>query len=177
MAKYILFLRGIMPTGKNKVPMAELRTALEKNGFNEVQTYIQSGNVILSSTKTKAATEKLVEAIIKKTFGGDIPTIARTPKELEAVLNKNPFSKNYQAQTYFTLLADTPDKNKATDLLSLDFSPDEVEIIGANLYTRYNTKHSDSKFNNNFYERKLGITATTRNHNTLTNILAILKDK
>lgn len=177
MDKYILFLRGVTPTGKNKVPMAELRTLLEKNGFSEVKTYIQSGNVILKTAKTKREIEKNVQVLIKKNFGGDIPCVAKTLKEAEVIFGKNPFSKNHQSQTYFTFFKNPPEKNKLIEFLKLDFSPDAVEVIGDTLYTRYKTQHSDSKFNNNFYERKLGIEATTRNFNTLTNIIRLMSEE
>lgn len=177
MAKYILFLRGVAPKGKNKVPMAELRAVLEKNNFTEVRTYIQSGNVLLKTTKTKSETEKIVQTLIKKNFGGDIPCVAKTLRELEFIIQKNAFSKSFQAQTYFTFLKTPPEKIKLTEFLKLDFSPDAVEIIEDTIYTRYKTKHSDSKFNNNFYEKKLSIEATTRNFNTLTNIIRLMNEE
>jgi uncharacterized protein (DUF1697 family) len=177
MVKYIVFLRGVMPTGKNKVPMAELKVVLEKNHFEEVRTYIQSGNVILATTKKKNEIEIVFQELIKKNFGGDIPCIAKTLKEMEVIFDKNPFSKKHQLQTYFTFFKNPPDKIKLMEFLKLDFSQDKVEIIGDVLYTKYKTKHSNSKFNNNFYERKLGIKATTRNFKTLKNVIHLLGEK
>ena len=56
---------------------------------------------------------------------------------------------------------------------TIDFSPDQVQYWGNTIYTLYATKHSDSKFNNNYFERKLKVTATTRNLNTMTKLIAI----
>lgn len=153
--------------------MAELRKALKKAKYSNVKTFIQSGNVILESDKSKSEIEKSIEAIIKKNFGGEIPCVAKSVKELETILKKNPFSEKDRAQIYFTMLASRPDGKIQKELLKTDFSPDKVGIIGEIIYTRYNTKVSDSKFHNNFFERKLGVKATTRNFNTMTKVLGL----
>jgi len=59
------------------------------------------------------------------------------------------------------------------ELVSTDFSPDQVRYVNNTIYTLYATKHSDSKFNNNFFERKLKVTATTRNLNTMLKLVAL----
>lgn len=108
MATYILPLRGVMPTGKNKVPMAALRTALEAAGLNGVRTYIQSGNVIASTTLSRSALEARVHDLIAAEFGGDIPVMARTPDELRNVLTGNPFAAHDPARQYITLFQTAP---------------------------------------------------------------------
>lgn len=89
------------------------------------------------------------------------------------VMAGNPFPAGMAARTYFSLLAAPPDAHLADALARLDFSPDGVRIVGDAIYTLYATKLSDSKFNNNFFERKLGVAATTRNFNTLSRCLAL----
>lgn len=69
MKTYIILLRGVTPSGKNKVPMAPLRAALTKAGLKDVQTYIQSGNVIAASELTQAALEKLVRESFVRVLG------------------------------------------------------------------------------------------------------------
>jgi len=74
MKRYIAFLRGINISGKNKVPMAELKQGFEKLGFGEVRTYLNSGNVIFSSDEDGAKKfTNQIEVMIKKRFGLDIP--------------------------------------------------------------------------------------------------------
>jgi Uncharacterized protein conserved in bacteria len=174
--RYAVFLRGVMPSGKNRVPMAELRSILEKNGFTDVKTYIQSGNVILSSAKSKEAVEKSVESLIKKHLGGDIPCVAKTLKEMKTILKKNPFSEDQQAHTCFTFFKQSPVKAKVNEFMKTDFAPDEVKIIGDVLYIRFNTKQSDSKFNNNLFEKRLNIQATSRNYNTTSKMLELVRE-
>lgn len=77
MKKYIVILRGVMPTGKNKVPMAQLREKIKEGGFEGVKTYIQSGNVLLKTNLTRAKLEKEIHQLIEKHFGGDLVIIGR----------------------------------------------------------------------------------------------------
>ncbi len=173
MNTFIILLRGVTPSGKNKVLMAPLRVALTKAGLKDVQTYIQSGNIIAVSSLTAPEIEELVHEVIQNSTGGDIRALARTPDQLAAVLEGNPFKDVDPPQPYFSLLATEPEKGPLKELLSTDFSPDQVYYRNNTIYTLYATKHSDSKFNNNFFERKLGVAATTRNINTMNKLVAL----
>lgn len=173
MNTFVILLRGVTPTGKNKVLMAPLRAALTKAGLKDVQTYIQSGNVVAAYSLTNPELEKLVHEVIRKSFGGDIAVLVRTPEQLSDILKRNPFINADGTKLYFSLLATEPDKKLLKEFLSTDFSPDRVRYVNNTIYTLYATKHSDSKFNNNYFERKLRITATTRNLNTMTKLVAL----
>lgn len=170
---FVILLRGIMPTGKNKVPMAALRAALGKAELTNVRTYIQSGNLIAASELSQAKLEQLVHDVIEKNFGGDITVVARTAAQFKNVMKKNPFSHADKSKLYFSLLASRPESNLIKEFLSLDFSPDTVQVVDDVIYTLYATKYSDSKFNNNFFERKLNVAATTRNFNTMTKLIEL----
>lgn len=171
MKTFIILLRGVTPTGKNKVLMAPLREALTKAGLKDVQTYIQSGNVVAQTRLTQIELEKAVHEVIHNNFGGDIAVLAKTPGQFSKILNHNPFKKEDGKRLYFSLLATEPDKKLLKEFLSTDFSPDHVRYFKNTIYTLYATKHSDSKFNNNYFERKLKVTATTRNLNTMTKLI------
>ena len=173
MNTFVILLRGVAPTGKNKVPMAPLRTALTKAGLKDVRTYIQSGNVIVSSELGQAALERRVHEIIRKNFGGDIAVLARTAKQFIGVLKRNPFAETDRKKLYFTLFVTPPDKKLLKEFLSTDFSPDQVRLVKDTLYTLYATEHKNSKFNNNFFERELKVTATTRNLSTMLKVVAL----
>lgn len=89
--RHIAFLRGINISGKNKVPMAELKQGFEKLDLGEVKTYLNSGNVIFSSDEDGA--EKFtnqIEVMIKKRFGLDIPVFVISKEELENILYNAP---------------------------------------------------------------------------------------
>lgn len=173
MKTYAILLRGVTPTGRNRVPMAELRIALAEAGLRDVRTYIQSGNVIARSGLDQAAVEALVHEVIARAIGADIAILARTHAQLKYVMAHNPFPPEAASRTYFSLLAANPSAPLVEELRRLDFSPDDVRIVGSVIYTLYATKLSDSKFHNNFFERKLKVAATTRNFNTLSRLVEL----
>lgn len=91
MRRYIAFLRGINISGKNKVPMAELKKCFEKLGFGEVKTYLNSGNVAFSGDEDNiGSVAKQIEAMIKKQFDFDIPVFIISKEELEDILHNAP---------------------------------------------------------------------------------------
>ena len=173
MNTFIILLRGVTPTGKNKVPMAPLRAALTEAGLKEVQTYIQSGNVIAESELTRSDMERHVHEVIRHRFGGDITVIARTPTQFSEIFKRNPFTGADQRRLYFSLLSVKPDQKFLKAFGSIDFSPDQVRYADRTIYTLYATRHSDSRFNNNYFERTLKVAATTRNFNTMTRLSAL----
>jgi uncharacterized protein (DUF1697 family) len=173
MKPYVILLRGVMPTGKNKVPMAQLRTALAAAGLLDVQTYIQSGNVIARSDLERLPLEQLVHDVIAREIGAEIAVIARTAEEYRRVLDANPFPQADTSRLYFSLLSAQPAQKLLDELLGIDFSPEEVKIIDDVIYTLYATKQSDSRFHNNFYESRLKVAITTRNFNTTARLVAM----
>ncbi len=173
MQTYVILLRGVMPTGRNKVPMAQLRVVLAAAGLADVQTYIQSGNVLARSGLERASLERLVHETIAKEIGADIAVIARTAVEYQRVLQVNPFPQTDSARVYFSLLAAPPGPKLLEEFLAIDFAPDVVKVIGDVIYTLYATRQSDSRFHNNFFESKLRVAATTRNFNTTSRLVAL----
>jgi len=173
MKTYIILLRGVMPFGKNKVPMADLRKELTQAGLKDVQTYIQTGNVILKSNLSQVKLEQLVHDTIRNMMGGDITVIARTSQQFRNILERNPFMDSDTSKLYFSLLTSLPDPEQLKNFLSLDFSPDKVCVIDDVIYTLYATKLSDSKFTNNYFESKLKVRATTRNFNTMSKLVQL----
>ncbi|MEN5163858.1 DUF1697 domain-containing protein [Achromobacter kerstersii] len=169
----IILLRGVMPTGKNKVLMAPLREALEAAGLHNVRTYIQSGNVIASTKLGQASVEDLVHRVIHEQFGGDIKVLARPPSHLIDALENNPFKREDPAKLYFTLLASQPEDAMLSSFHGLSHAPDQVQVVGDMAYVLCATKYSDLKANNNFIERKLKVAATTRNFNTMSKLIAL----
>ena len=168
-----------MPSGKNKVPMAPLRAALEAAGLRGARTYIQSGNVIVTTAQKPAAVERLAHDLIREKFGGDITVFSRSPDYLRNVLATCPFKKALAgaradtARLFFTFLATMPDPALLRAFLAPGYAPDQIEIIGDMAHVLCATKYSDTKINNNFIERKLKLRATTRNYNTLANLVAL----
>lgn len=153
--------------------MAELRVVLAKAGLLDVQTYIQSGNVVARSHLDQDSIQSLVHDAIAQGIGADIAVFVRTHRQIKGVLECNPYPLHAAARTYFSLLAAVPPSPMIEKLSQIDFSPDHVEVAGGVIYTLYATKYSDSKFNNNFFERRLKVAATTRNFNTMSRLVEL----
>ena len=91
MKRYVAFLRGINISGKNKVPMAELKKTFEELGFREVKTYLNSGNVVFSSDDENIRSlTSWIETMIKEQFGLDIPAFVTLKEELKDILQHAP---------------------------------------------------------------------------------------
>ena len=153
--------------------MATLRTILSEAGLRDVQTYIQTGNVIARSELERAEIETLVHDAIRERIGARISAIARTAEQFRVIFERNPFANIDNARVYFSLSSERPGREQREEFLLTDFAPDAVRLIDDTLYTLYNTKHSDSKFTNNFFEKQLKVTSTSRNFNTMSKLVEL----
>lgn len=173
---YIILLRGVMPTGRNKVPMAQLRDVLVDAGFGNVRTYIQSGNALVDTQLSALETESCVHDLIKEHIGADLAVVARTSAELQQVLFDNPFQEGYDlSRVFFVLFARSPAADKVKELLAQDFGEEKLAIVGDAAYLYIPGTYARGKLGNNFLEKKLNISATMRNYNTLRKLVEMGK--
>lgn len=174
MKTYISILRGINVSGHKKILMNDLKNMYENIGFQDVITYIQSGNVIfktnLKTTNTQLA--KLIEDELKLQFGFDIPVIIRTIDDLKNMIILNPFSNEQIDKLYITLLSNIPNTNNLEQLNLLSFLPDKFKIIDKEIYLSV-VSYGNTKLSNNFFENILKITATTRNIKTINKLIEL----
>ncbi|WP_158840892.1 DUF1697 domain-containing protein [Polaribacter sp. L3A8] len=170
MKKYIVLLRGINVSGKNKLPMAELRNLLNDLGFKNVQTYIQSGNIILESDEGKSVICKKINEAIKNKFGFDVPVIARTVPQFKKAIASYPFPTDNTKIVAFVFLNK---KVYETKIDVIDIGKDQYLIDNDTVYIYCETGFSKTKLTNNLFERKLLVSATTRNYNTTLKLLEL----
>ncbi|MCB0571985.1 MAG: DUF1697 domain-containing protein [Phaeodactylibacter sp.] len=174
MKTYIVLLRGVMPTGKNRVPMAQLRELLSDNGFEAVRTWIQSGNVVLRTALSPAELEESVRQLIKTHIGPELAIIARTGEQLQQLLDENPFREGYDiSRVFYVSFQEYPSSEKVESLLAQDFAPEVLAITSTAAYMYIPHTYGRGKLSNNFLERKLGVAATTRNFNTLKKLIEL----
>jgi len=177
MVTYIALIRGINVTGNKIVPMAKLREMFEALGFKQVRTYIASGNVIFQAAKT--APEKLsrkIEAEILKEFGFSASVITKTPEELAAALSNNPFLKEKNidpSKLHVSFLSDVGAEAGISKLAALETGCDRFHCVGREIYLHCPDGYGNTKLNNNVLEKLLGVTATTRNWNTVSKLYAM----
>jgi uncharacterized protein (DUF1697 family) len=170
-------LRGINVGGKTKVPMAELRAMFESLGYEDVRTYVQSGNVVFRSVfASEPDVKQTIEAAIERAFGLPVPVIVRTPRELEAVIERNPFLADESEPTklHVIFLDDTPDEAAVATLDPNRSPPDRFTVIGRELYVHYPNGAGRSKITIDYVERRLATRATARNWNTVTKLLGMM---
>lgn len=154
--------------------MADLRHLLEQLPFSRVQTYIQSGNLILE--REGAALEAMtreIEAAILAAYEYHVPTLLLTPDHWKRVIEGNPFIQDPEKdikKMYLTFLWEAPDPARISQLRAKDYAPEEWVLDGTTIYFYSPNGYGRAKMNNNFFEQQLKVAATTRNWRTV-NIL------
>ncbi|GGI55817.1 DUF1697 domain-containing protein [Winogradskyella haliclonae] len=173
---YIALLRGINVGGHRKVLMAELRELLSKSGLKDVQTYIQSGNVVFQSSDTAKHIKSNIEKAILDYFGFEVTTLIKTDDQLKAIFDNCPFQNEEKEKSYFMMLDSIPDKIGLEEVSELSYSGEEFHITDNCIYFFSANGYGRTKFNSSFFERKLKANATARNYKTMLKLLAMVKE-
>jgi uncharacterized protein (DUF1697 family) len=172
MPTYISILRGINVGGQKKIQMEELKVLYERLDFEEVTTFIQSGNVIFKTEhhyQSSVLSEKIEKAIEEK-YHFYVPVIIRNKDEIQLILSSNPFLKESSVnreKLHVTFLDKEPASEKIAAIHKYDFPPDRFHIKGKEVYLFCSNGYGNTKLSNNFFEKKLLVRATTRNWNTV----------
>jgi uncharacterized protein (DUF1697 family) len=173
---YIAILRGINVSGKNMIKMSELQNLFESLGFIKVKTYIQSGNVIFEAEAKKPnEIEKLVKEKISERFGLKVPVLVKAKSEVEEVLQNNPFLQTDVdvSKLHVTFLSAEPQQVNIEKINKDQYLPDEFVLRCIAIYLYCPNGYGNTKLNNNFFESKLKVMATTRNWKTLNELVRI----
>jgi uncharacterized protein (DUF1697 family) len=177
MKTYIAILRGINVSGKNIIKMDVLRLAFAELNFENVRTYIQSGNVVFKSKISDAKNlEKKISKKILDKFGFNVPVIVKEISEIIEVFNNNPFVNQRNEEInflYVTFLSELPEKENLKKILSIKSESDEYVVSGKNIYLYCPKGYGNTKLSNTFFENKLKVSATTRNWKTLRELIDI----
>lgn len=175
MKMYIAFLRGINVGGHNKIRMVELRTSIEKTGFKNVQTYIQSGNVVFETEETSMTVIKnLLEKCIKKNFGVTIPVLLLEKEVIINILKNYPFKTAEDKNQYFTLLYYPAKETMISAFNKLQFKTEDYLLTQNYVYLNCKQGAGKAKLTNNLIEKKLEVIATTRNLKTMQKMLELV---
>ncbi len=177
---YISILRGINVSGQRMIKMDALKQMYSELGFKNIQTYIQSGNVVFQFKKSEAGKlEKMISKKLNETSGFEVPVIAKELQEIKDVLENNPFINEKHENTdhlYVTFLSEEPSKESIEKINSGQYSNDKFIIKGKTIYLFCSTGYGKTKLSNTFFENKLKLNATTRNWKTI-NKLADIAEK
>ncbi|OUR94541.1 hypothetical protein A9Q87_02590 [Flavobacteriales bacterium 34_180_T64] len=174
MKTYIALLKGINVGGHKKVPMAELRELLSENGLENVQTYIQSGNVIFQSSEVNfQKLENSIQMSIIDQFGFEVAVVVKTRAQLKQIFDDCPFSEEKKKTSYFTMLHDVPNIDLVKVASEKVYEGEYYEIIRDCIYFYCAKGYGQAKFNMSLFERKLKTFGTSRNYNTMIKLLAM----
>lgn len=177
MQTYITLLKGINVGGHKKLPMAELRSLLDKLGFDQVQTYIQSGNAIFKSTeKNTQIIEEKISNLILEIFGFEVSVLVLTRNQLSRIFDYCPFKEDLKQSSYFFILHDTPNEDMIKMASEKIYVREDYKILDNCIYYYGEKGLGQAKFNINFFERKLNTFATARNYNTMLKLLSLSSD-
>ena len=177
---YIALLRGINVGGHKIIKMADLRSLLEDVGFQDVMTYIQSGNIVFkSAVQIPAKLENKISITILDQYGFEVPVIVKQRSEIEGIMANNPFTDPKdidENKVYFVLLKNQPKPEMVKALSELQFENEELVITPKCVYLKCALGAGKAKCDNNLIERKLQVEATTRNTKTLLKLLDLSSD-
>jgi len=168
MKSFIALLRAVNVGGTGKLPMSDLKALCEKAGFENVRTYIASGNVVFKSSKTEPQVKKLLEDALHKYAGKPVGVMVRTAEEMADVLKKNPFPKCAPNRTVAIFLDEAPSKNALTEITGQ--LHEELKLGQREIYVHYGEGMARSKL-----KIPAAKTGTARNMNTLAKLIELAK--
>jgi uncharacterized protein (DUF1697 family) len=177
MTTFVALLRGINVSGHKKVPMAELRTLAEKLGYANVQTYIQSGNLLFTDGGTAQACESGLEGAIAQHFGFAVDVVVRTAEKWPTYVKGNPFPEASQTEPNLVMmsLAKRPPSPDAVAMLRERARDGErIELAGEALWVHYPGGAGKSKLSPALLDRAAGSPVTARNWRTVQKLAELL---
>ena len=174
----IAILRGINVGGRRRILMADLKLLLKNLGFQNLKTYIQSGNVLFDTNESLTNIEiadRMEKAILDK-YGFVVPVVVIDAKNLEELVENNPFYKQKEVditRLHLTFLKEKPSQDNYLKATSYSFEPDKFVIQDKAVFIFCAGKYHQSKLTNTFFEKKLQVAASTRNWKTVLKLVAL----
>jgi len=172
-SRYVAFLRGINVSGQKLIKMETLKTYFEMPGFSDVKTYIQSGNIIFNAEATdQQQLTAQIEQKLEQELGYIVKTIVRSQEELGKIISHNPYAGLVDSDSrklYVSFLSGEPGADKLAALPTKMGDNDELIFQNKEAYLMV-AAYGETKLSNSFIEKKLGVTATTRNWATVNKV-------
>src|SRR5256884_1784351 len=171
MTTFVSLFRGINVGGHQAVRMDAPKELHESLGLQDVATYIQSGNVVFTSDDADVTRiQKDIEDGFTQKFGFQVKVMVRTADEFNVIIENNPFQNHPMKESKWVVamfLATHPVSTAREDIQKAYTGPEELYIIGQEVYIYYPEGIGRSKLTNTFLEKKLKTTGTARNWNTV----------
>jgi uncharacterized protein (DUF1697 family) len=177
-AGQIVLLRGINVGGHRRIAMADLRTVLETLGYGSVRTHLQSGNVVLESGATAARLKREIEDGIAADLGVEVEVFVRSQKEIAAVIAHDPLGAvaDNPSRYLVSFLSGKPSAAGVKEAKAIDVDPEQFVVHGREIYAWHPDGVHNSRLAKVLSEKRLGVTATARNWNTVTKLLELANE-
>jgi uncharacterized protein (DUF1697 family) len=173
--RQIALLRGINLANRRRVAMPALRELLEGLGYGPVQTHLQSGNVVITSGLAAAKLERKLEQQLREGLGFDVDVLVRSRAELAKVVALDPFGDVADKPSWYLVnfLSAKPAAKVVRELEGEDVAPEQFVVSGREIYSWHPKGVQRSKLSKLLSEKRLGVSITNRNWNTVTKLLAL----
>ena len=167
--RVIALLRGVTPIGKNRIPkMSYLVDILEGSGFENVSTFIQSGNILLDTNLNEKDTADKIHNIILDRIGADLSVIIKTKSQFKTAIKEVPFDDRYDySRIHLVFTNEDIDREKLNKIFSYDFGEEKFAVGTECLYMYLPKSAKKKRLNNNYLEKQLGIASTMRKLNVI----------
>ncbi|MBL7691659.1 MAG: DUF1697 domain-containing protein [Flavipsychrobacter sp.] len=173
MISYVALLHGINLIGQRPVSVDELNKYFELAGFTNIRAFIQTGIILFDSDETnESLIQSNIEDFIYSNLGYRVNVLIRMIHDVKKVIKNNPFdnlSNSEKQNLYVTFLSNAPAPALRGALGVYSNDAEYARVVNKEVYV-YSPNYGMTCFSNNFIERKLGVTATTRNWATITKL-------
>lgn len=171
---YVALLRGINVGGNKRIKMEMLRQSFEALGFEQVETFIQSGNVVFKAAKfpSPKLARKIEERILAD-FGFAVPVVLRTAVEMGEIATSNPFMQERgidSQRLHVMFLSETPSPIGIKKLETLPIAPDRFHCAGRQIFLHLPAGAGESRLMKAPLDRWLSVVTTTRNWQTVNSL-------
>jgi uncharacterized protein (DUF1697 family) len=176
----VALLRGLNVGGHRKARMEDLVSACESIGGRDVRTYVQSGNLVFRSSRAPDRVAAVLEARLEKDLGFPVKVMVRSRERLREIVEANPFLGRAgidPGRLAVTFLSGPPGRGLAKIELSARDQNDEYVVIGSEAFLHCPGGFAKTAFSNAFFEKKLGLDATSRSWRTVTALLKMARDE
>ena len=177
-ARHIVLLRGVNLVKRNRVSMPTLRSALEAAGYHDVRTYLQSGNIVVSSRASAERVTRDVKKLVKERFGLDIAVFVRSADDLAKVVRRNPLhSVATNPRRYLVTFLSRPLPAGIADELAKLATGEKLVVAGREVYSWHPEGIGRTPVWERLASRSLGVEATSRNWTTVETLLAMATER
>ena len=177
--RYLTLLRGINVSGKNPIKMKEFQAYLQESGFENVKTYIQSGNIVFDDkVDENGAIAKKISDLIKDRYDYDVIVFVLNLKNLKEIIKNNPFETDAEAhpnKVFVSFLSAVPKDELVQKFSLVEYKTEKYNIQGEYAYLSCLEGIGKAKINNNYFESKLKVDATTRNWKTVLKLYEMMQ--